>query len=480
MIVLIFRRRFVLPAVVLGICVIIMILFTGCEKQNSNVSKDETKALKIAFSQTLDSVENSALNDFRKDHPDIAIEFLDYSEYNTPLEPNAGEYKLAVDLFNGLCKPDLIIGEAKSDLMKQIAEKGLYRDLTPFLNGESKVNMNDLFASIRASYTAKNGEMWGLGDVFIADTIIGNNALIGELTSKESWTIADLLDLRDSLPDDVYLAGNLWQSNADDMLLGQDVAGQFIHFEDMTCSFDDPIFIRWLNYLASLPKTYEQLKAISPLDDAPSVERYAFYHQNRVALSTVYFWNLQFFTNLKASFGTDDYTFLGFADGKKNPIRIDLERTYVMGAGAEQPELVCELIESFFITDPSGVNRIHGIPSLKSVFHMMAEEYEKTDIITYFSGGGGSLIHDDEEPFAEADLKEPGIITRFTAEDADRIIAVLDNPEYPSLLDRTPDEVEAIIEEEISVFLNRDSITAEQCAKNIQSRVSIWLTEHRD
>ena len=90
------------------------------------------------------------------------------------------------------------------------------------------------------------------------------------------------------------------------------------------------------------------------------------------------------------------------------------------------------------------------------------------------------MIHDDEEPFAEADLKEPGIITRFTAEDADRIIAVLDNPEYPSLLDRTPDEVEAIIEEEISVFLNRDSITAEQCAKNIQSRVSIWLTEHRD
>lgn len=114
MIVLIFRRRFVLPAVVLGICVIIMILFTGCEKQNSNVSKDETKALKIAFSQTLDSVENSALNDFRKDHPDIAIEFLDYSEYNTPLEPNAGEYKLAVDLFNGLCKPDLIIGDRKS------------------------------------------------------------------------------------------------------------------------------------------------------------------------------------------------------------------------------------------------------------------------------------------------------------------------------------------------------------------------------
>ena len=45
------------------------------------------------------------------------------------------------------------------------------------------------------------------------------------------------------------------------------------------------------------------------------------------------------------------------------------------------------------------------------------------------------------------------------------------------MISRVPEEVQEIIDEEISGLLG-DVSTPESCAKKIQSRVSIWLAEH--
>ncbi|MCR5682925.1 MAG: hypothetical protein K6G29_10805, partial [Clostridiales bacterium] len=58
-----------------------------------------------------------------------------------------------------------------------------------------------------------------------------------------------------------------------------------------------------------------------------------------------------------------------------------------------------------------------------------------------------------------------------------RVRAFLDAPVAPAY-EELPFEVASIIREEISSFLGGVG-TAEDCAKKIQSRMSIWLAENR-
>ena len=117
------------------------------------------------------------------------------------------------------------------------------------------------------------------------------------------------------------------------------------------------------------------------------------------------------------------------------------------------------------------------IPSLKSVYAELTADYENLIFINYFSGAGAGLYkgHPDN-PQTDADLDESGHMYEFTAADAERLYDLLESGQVTRIADRTPSEVQAIVDEEISSFLGGAS-TAEGCAAAIQSRVSIWLAE---
>ena len=76
------------------------------------------------------------------------------------------------------------------------------------------------------------------------------------------------------------------------------------------------------------------------------------------------------------------------------------------------------------------------------------------------------------------DLGAVGWVSIPTAEDFARFEAFLDNDAGYPLTERISPEINEIIEEEISAFFAGVG-SAEDCAKKIQSRVSIWLAEHR-
>ncbi len=117
----------------------------------------------------------------------------------------------------------------------------------------------------------------------------------------------------------------------------------------------------------------------------------------------------------------------------------------------------------------------NGIPVLRSRFEEMTEEYYDYEFAFYFDGSATWGTMDPEHPMTEEDLTSPGILTHFTKEDADRIRAILDRP--ARLTDSMSDaEVSAIVNEEISALSGGVSTPAE-CAKKIQSRVSIRLAE---
>ena len=124
---------------------------------------------------------------------------------------------------------------------------------------------------------------------------------------------------------------------------------------------------------------------------------------------------------------------------------------------------------------PYDYYNLNDLPALESAFDAQLREYGylNRQAIVYFSG---STVGSERDPdLTAADLKQPGYIVWPEEEDFAHIRRLLNAAGYP-MTDKLSPEITAIVEEELSVFAAGVG-SAEDCAKKIQSRVSIWLAE---
>ncbi len=411
----------------------------------------------------------------------ITVAVLDYSELNTRFNPFAGAERLALDLATGRVKPDVILAaKGTNKVAETVMEKGLYCDLTPYLEKDPHINLDNVFGTVLESFMTSDGKIWGISDVMAAQTLLGNDALLGDLAGKSGWTVGQMLDYAESLPDDVLLM-DLAQESGQRALLGENGYLSFVDLAPGTCSFDSPEFLRWLKFLGALPAGAEYART-SPLAQVEPEEQYQFYHNGMIALRELAYFNLYSMVRDPAVFGTKDFTRIGYAGTEGAALVPAFSDTFMIGKDASAPDLAWEFIATCMepIRYPDGRPSGGGtIPVLKDTFDELCEEYYDSYIIGYFSGGSGIAEKDPElPPLTSETLDKPGYVFEFTEEDAARLKKDLDSRHVTRIAERLPSEIRAIIEEEISAFLGGKS-TAETCASAIQSRVSIWLAEHK-
>ena len=410
----------------------------------------------------------------------ITAAVLDYSEYNTQFDRNAGADKLALDLATGLIKPDVIIAaKATNTVAETVMEKGLYRDLTPYLEKDPHINLDNVFGTVLESFTTSNGKIWGLSDVMAAQTLLGNNALLGDLSGNAGWTVGEMLDYAESLPDGVILM-DLSQEGGQRSLLGENGYLSFVDLSAGTSSFDSPDFLRWLNFLGAMPAGAEYVRT-SLLAQVEPEEQYQFYHNGIIALREQAYFNLQSLVRDPVVFGTKNFTRIGYAGAEGTVFDLIFSDTFMIGKDAAAPDLAWEFIAACMEPDRFPDGRPTGggsIPVLKDVYDELCEEYYDNYIIGSFSGGGSMAKKDPELPPPTSEtLDKPGYVFEFTEEDAARLKKDLDSRNVTPIAGRLPSAVREIVEEEISAYL-LGKATAETCASAIQSRVSIWLAEH--
>ena len=143
----------------------------------------------------------------------------------------------------------------------------------------------------------------------------------------------------------------------------------------------------------------------------------------------------------------------------------------ITSADAERASLAWEALETLF--EPDQFRGGRGIPGLVSEFEKEVEEYYSYEFTFRYSGSASWGTKNPDRPRT---LDEPGIMTEFTEEDERRIRDVLDNHCGIPFALSADEDVTAIVDEEISVYLGGVG-TASDCAKKIQSRVSILLAE---
>lgn len=443
---------------------------------NSGESGEEY-SITIAHTVTFAGEDLERLVIFRREHPNVEIITKDYTVYNDENDKNAASERLAFDIVNGFCTPDIIIGSVDGAETEQVIKKGLYTDLTPYLETDEYVNFDNLFGCVVRMFDDGQRGMWGISPRFRATTLVTTREILGEYGKDGYLSLEEMLDFLDSLSDGVE--GLPYQMS--DMSLTVNGFGYFLDFENAVANFDTDLFCRYITYLSSLPKDYKELLRGSEYAQMTKAEQLTARINGKIAFEPTNISYPMDALELGSFFMTDEYVPIGYAsDGTSGTITKPVW-AFMITSFTKNPDVCFELIRTYFEEYESSLTRMNdpyideGISSMKPLYEDALKKYSDTDNVFYYDGTY-KITERTNEPITEDSLDKPGKIIEFTDDDIEKIITLLDDGGYP-LIERTPDEIDDIINEELSAFFAGHG-SAKDCAAKIQSRVDIWLSEN--
>ena len=441
-----------------------------------DIDLSTVRVLDLAFTANLSDALTEKIISFNREHPGVRIVVKDYVNL---FNANVGMWKspgqaLALDISIGKYRPDLIIGQTGGADISYCLRAGLYTDLSSYLDSDPVVNRDNVFGAVLRAFDDGVGKIWGLADNFSISTLAAPDSVLPE-RYRNGWTLDDLLDFADTLPHDVTLIEGLTRETAARKLLGTNGYAAFIDWENMTCSFDSPTFLRWLNFMKSLPKDDAELSRRSVFDRETKAEKYAYYYDGKVALSVKTLKKVYAALDAEFQFDTSAYSLPGYP-GAGSTLSTDF--AFLVTSFSDATDDAWAFMRSVITSPDTEAHRwrMFGLSSLKSSFDDAARDMTENYVARYtFEGSFGIRSKSSEDAYT---MDRPGTAYDITKEDTDRIRDYFDNIAGSPIKADLPDEVAAILDEEISALI-ADAATPESCAKNIQSRVSIWLAEHQ-
>lgn len=411
---------------------------------------------------------------FNRDHDNIRVVTKDYSQYNTEENGyNGGYTKLTNDILNGLYKPDIVCGSPYDSVLSTLISKGMFVDLYRFIDQDDAVRRDDILGCVKNTFEV-DGKLSALSKSVEINTLLARKDAVGDRTS---WTLDEMLDFAMNLENGQYLMAYLTRDSAQYQLLGTASYGQFIDFANHTCNFEDPTFIKYLNYIATLPAEEEGGYQV----DYESENRYEGYQTGQVVLYQQYYWTISDMQSDMVPFNTEDVVRIGYpVSGEgENGSMLTSSTSYLITSSSEHPEEAWAFLRAFISGKNDWRAGRDGFSVLKSKIYEMAEENKDRHTFYSFSGGTSSWSGDNEYMVVDENGRlngEAGILVDFSQEKLDEFVAWLDTIGTP-LQASVPEEITSIINEEITAFTG-GARSAEDTAKIIQSRVSLWLAEH--
>ena len=440
-------------------------------RRSTDIDLAEITTLELAHAFPLDASLRSFIVAFNKSETGCRIVVSDYSDRNTSENPLAGAEQLAFDIVTGGARPDVVIGMPGAEDVNTLCRKGLFSDLLQFMENDDFITEDNLFGAVRTAYV-KDGKLWGLPLSFTVSSIWSVPELLGPYADRKGWSLDDLLDFAENLPDGTRLINGLSRERAADLLLGPLGYRIFLDWEQGTCSFDSPAFLRWLNFLAALPNARDAEKITD------NEELHRLYRSREIALEEDYVYDLINWYRREAIWGTDEPVRIGYPSENGDGAATAAESMFLITSYCSSPDAAWEFIRFCFRENENrSAKDIKEIPALKSTFDKVALVNAEKSVVVSFNGTVGVFVPDPDTPVSEDELDTPGILRTINADSIARLKAELDWPGFP-IGDALPGEIGEIVDEEISVFL-ASAISAKDCSARIQSRVSIWLAEHK-
>ena len=444
----------------------------------------EKKVLTLAC-MYLDWNLRSMIVEYNKTNDEYRINVVDYSEYATDDDYNAGVTKLTTEIISGSV-PDIFL---TSNLpIDKYAAKGVIADLNTFMDGGNGLS-RDYFVPQVMSALEKDGKLYELPTSFSVQTAY---ALSSIASQYDTWNVAAVQDAMTQLQEGATVFSNGWTKN---MALSNCLSRNLSAFVDWTtgkCEFDSEAFQQLLAFCNSFPaETSDGDGAIAyassadiAVDDAMWDSDATRITNGKQLMSTIgmysfdsYIWNVYAIR--------DKITFTGYPTEDGSGSSFELQMPMAISSVTKYPDaawdFVCSIIKKMNTIDEN--NYYYGFPISQAAF-----DAEMTDIMTeqYQLDENGEQVDWDGDGEPDKAIRgsyetmENGEtvykdVYALTQEDIDQILGVISNTHSVYDYDQ---EILDIITDEVAAYFAGDK-DVQTTASMIQSRVNLYVQEQR-
>lgn len=403
--------------------------------------------------------------DFNRHSDSLRISVVDYSEFNDPEHDDydAGRTKLLTEIMSGQM-PDLIcLNELP---YRQFAAKGLLEDLYPFLDADQELKRDDFFENVLHALEVDGG-LYQITAGFNVTTLVGASTVVGD---KPGWTYQQMMDALADMPEgcdpmDMYVTrGELLRT-----LLCTDL-NHYVDWGKGECSFESQDFIDMLNFTSSFPAEISD-----DMEWESSSTRIVERRQmtTRADLSSVdsMIWQ-------DVQFGEQGCTYIGYPSNNGVGSYMDMSTGYAMSAKCADKEAAWSFLRTFLLDDAQE-NTWNGIPISKKAYQnkldqAMTVQYVKDENGEYLRDENGELIMIPIGSYWMENGDEIQVYA-MTQEQADKLWEAVTTCDKIMEQD---DAIYNIVFEQAQAFYSGQK-TAEEVARLIQSKVTIYVNEQR-
>ena len=444
----------------------------------------EKKVLTLAC-MYLDWNLRSMIVEYNKTNDEYRINVVDYSEYATDDDYNAGVTKLTTEIISGSV-PDIFL---TSNLpIDKYAAKGVIADLNTFMDGGNSLS-RDYFVPQVMSALEKDGKLYELPTSFSVQTAY---ALSSIASQYDTWNVAAVQDAMTQLQEGATVFSNGWTKNT---ALSNCLSRNLSAFVDWTtgkCEFDSEAFQQLLAFCNSFPaETSDGDGAIAyassadiAVDDAMWDSDATRITNGKQLMSTIgmysfdsYIWNVYAIR--------DKITFTGYPTEDGSGSSFELQMPMAISSVTKYPDaawdFVCSIIKKMNTIDEN--NYYYGFPISQAAF-----DAEMTDIMTeqYQLDENGEQVDWDGDGEPDKAIRgsyetmENGEtvykdVYALTQEDIDQILGVINSTRSVYDYDQ---EILDIITDEVAAYFAGDK-DVQTTANMIQSRVNLYVQEQR-
>ncbi len=423
--------------------------------------------------------------EFNKSQDKYKIIVKDYSQYVSEDDEDASaaynQYKN--DLTTGNA-PDIVSLELLGSKINDLQSKGAFIDLNTMFEKDSDIKKEDFLENIFSAYEF-DGKLYGICTSWGLMTWVGDKEVFKDY--KDGWTFDEFVDFYKNMDSGKTFmnTGNLDRETILNYLVYANL-NSFIDFKNSTCSFDSEDFIKLLDFIKDLPNDGISIETGEDTTDWTD-EDYQNYYDNqtwdedkwrnqesacRNGKAYIYNANIYDMTNFQEynkGYFKDGVNFIGLPkiNGSSSAI-ISASGVYAISSKTKYADQCWEFLKSV-LSDEKQSNMDFNLPVKKSALEKKAQEAMKP---ANYKDEKGKEITEDRTFYLSGEDKEI-TIGQPTQAEMDEFIAWLEKQN--SIMNYDMD-ITDIINEELSALFSGDK-DAQQTAKAVQSRMSIYLSE---
>ena len=398
--------------------------------------------------------------DFNRQNDTYRIQVSDYSRFDTEDDYEIGINRMNADIVSGNIPDIIVINEAMP--LNAYISKGLFADLDPLLMADQELAGVEYMDNVLAA-NRFNGHLYFVASGFNVRTMAARTKVVGKepgISASEMKKLA-----RDAGIEVSRLFGPYDRNSAKYFMLSQS-GGQFVDWENGTCSYNSGEFAELLELIREFP---EELP-----DSVWEEQSEDMYRTGKALFMPVYLYDFRDYAyTLRGTFG-EEITFTGFPNGGAADTSgsfLSFSDRMAISASCRHPQGAWEYVRMMLTEEYQDHLADEGymLPVSRKALEKLAAKARKRP--SYEDENGKIVEYDDYFVLNGQEIR----IEPLTEEETDSLIAFIESVDHPAQNDP---EIYTIIEEEAEAYFQGQK-SAEDVSAIIQSRVQTYIDENR-